>query len=286
MIGRISKHWRGNSGFWTSLVIFAVLIPFLVYFIVMLWVGQWSVLDAPQSRMLQGAIGFSLIAAVAIWQLVGVWRASSVAKEPSRSWFTRWIARSISTLTAMIGLAMVSTAPGGMAMLQEAATDQDFIGKQGHSVDIDEQTLRITGHLSWGALDKVQNALAENPQITTVILNSPGGHITVGTRLYDLFQARGLNTVADGLCGSACTLAFIGGNERILNKGAKLGFHSTGANGQNLVDVGNQKLIATFRQFGAGEAFIEKLIATSPEDVWYPDRKQLLQSRIVTEIRK
>lgn len=286
MIGRISQHWQGNNGFWKSLLVFSILIPLIIYFIVLQWVGHWSVLDTPRSRMLQGAIGFSLVGAVAIWQLVGMWRASSASKEPARSWFTRWSARAISAVTAFIGLVMVSAAPGGMAQLHEAATDQDDIGKQGYSVDVDEQTLLINGYMAWGLLDQVNAAFAENPQINTIIMNSPGGHIQVGTRLYDLFRRHGVDTVADGLCGSACTIAFIGGKERILNKGAKLGFHSTGGSGQNLIDAGNQKLIATFREFGASEDFIAQLIATPPEDVWYPDRKQLLASGIVTTARK
>lgn len=286
MIWRISRHWRGDSGFWTSLLIFALLIPLVVYFVVMQWVGVWSVLDAPRSRMLQGAIGFSLVAVVAVWQLVGTWRASSAAKVPVRSWFTRWSVRAVSALTALLGLAMVAAAPGGMAALHAQATDQDDIGQQGHSVDVDDQTVRITGYMSWGLLDQVKTAFSENPGITTVVLNSPGGHISVGTRLYDLFRAHGVNTVADELCGSACTIAFIGGNERVLNKGARLGFHSTGGSGQNLVDAGNQKLIATFREFGASDAFVDRILETSPDDVWYPDRKELLASKVVTSARK
>ncbi|MBR2537394.1 MAG: hypothetical protein IKE66_15095 [Hyphomicrobium sp.] len=263
-----------------------MLVPFVVYFIGLNWVGKWSVLDTPRSRMFQGAIGFSLIGIVAIWQLVGVWRASSAAKEPGRSWLTRWFARSISAVTALIGLAMVTAAPGGMASLHEAATDQDEIGRQGHSVEADEQTLQLSGYMSWGLLDQVNNAFAQNPGINTVVMNSPGGHIQVGTRLYELFRARGVTTVAEGLCGSACTIAFIGGKERILNKGAKLGFHSAAGSGQVLVEAANQKLISTFREFGAGDAFIERMLATPPEDVWYPDRKQLLATGIVTSVRK
>lgn len=280
------RHWRGESGFWTSLLVFGMLVPFVVYFIGLNWVGKWSVLDTPRSRMFQGAIGFSLIGIVAIWQLVGVWRASSVAKEPGRSWLTRWFARSISAVTALIGLAMVTAAPGGIAALHEAATDQDEIGRQGHSVEADEQTLQLSGYMSWGLLDQVNNAFAQNPGINTVVMNSPGGHIQVGTRLYELFRARGVTTVAEGLCGSACTIAFIGGKERILNKGAKLGFHSAAGSGQVLVEAANQKLTATFREFGAGDAFIDQMLATPPEDVWYPDRKQLLATGIVTSVRK
>lgn len=280
------RHWRGESGFWKSLLVFAILIPIVVYFVSLQWVGKWSVLDAPRSRMLQGIIGFSLIGAVAIWQFVGMWRASSTSKEPERSWFTRWLARSISAITAVIGLMMVTAAPSGLIELHAAATDQDEIGRQGHSVEADEETLQITGYMSWGLLDQVKNAFSENPGINTVILTSPGGHAAVGVRLYDLFRAHGVDTVADGLCGSACTIAFIGGKERILNKGAKLGFHSAAGSGRTLVEAANNKLITTFREFGAGDDFIAQLIATPPEDVWYPDRKQLFANHIVTTVRK
>jgi len=72
-----------------------------------------------------------------------------------------------------------------------------------------------------------------------VRLNSPGGSLVGGIALGELFRSRGICTevgssaprdpgVADrspGVCASACAYAFLGGVERSLDEGAKLGFH-------------------------------------------------------------
>jgi hypothetical protein len=72
-----------------------------------------------------------------------------------------------------------------------------------------------------------------------VRLNSPGGSLAGGIALGELFRSRGISTevgssapidprVAErspGVCASACAYAFLGGVERSLDEGAKLGFH-------------------------------------------------------------
>jgi hypothetical protein len=71
---------------------------------------------------------------------------------------------------------------------------------------------------------------------TTVCLNSPGGSLTGGQALYDLFINTGTRTHlrATDRCESACALAFLGGTvwgdlphpARSMAPGARLGFHA------------------------------------------------------------
>ncbi|WP_271504972.1 hypothetical protein [Bradyrhizobium sp. CCBAU 11357] len=77
-------------------------------------------------------------------------------------------------------------------------------------------------------------------------LNSPGGSLQGGIRLGELFRARGFTTEVGsdrvdpeghphfggrasvrtpGVCASACAYAFLGGIERVLDDGSKLGVH-------------------------------------------------------------
>ena len=63
------------------------------------------------------------------------------------------------------------------------------------------------------------------PGVRVVHLDSPGGRVGEGKKLHALIRAHKLDTYVETSCQSACTLAFTAGRERILLKGATLGFH-------------------------------------------------------------
>ncbi|AGK57261.1 hypothetical protein HYPDE_27908 [Hyphomicrobium denitrificans 1NES1] len=256
----------------------------LVYFAVTLWVTQWSLQDTPVSRMAQGATGFLLIGTVAIWQLVGMWRASTRERNDGRRWITRWLARAVSALVGVTGFLLLMPFPGGMMSLYRDATDQDWVGLQGHIVSIDDTNLRITGYLAWGVLGEVSRALTANSDIRTVVLNSPGGHVGVGTRLYDEIRSRGLDTYAAEFCASACTLAFLGGTRRIVRPGAKLGFHAVGGESANSIGAGTDKIRSLFQAADIPEPFIQRVFATPSNSAWYPDQKELIGAHVVTDV--
>jgi len=280
----ILRNWRGEYPFWTSLAVWSIAVPLLTYLVVTLWLTQWSLQDTPVSRMAQGAIGFFLIGAVAIWQFVGMWRASTRERAADRWMGTRWLARSASLLVGAVGLLMLAPLPKGMSALYREATDQDWIGQQGYDVSTEDTSLRINGYLAWGVLDKVSRALAANPEIQTVVLNSPGGHVGVGTRLYDQIRARGLDTSANELCASACTLAYLGGAHRYIGRRARLGFHAVGGDGDNSIGAGAGKVRALFRTTGIPDDFVERVFATPFESAWYPKQSELLSANIVTDV--
>ncbi|WP_206151872.1 hypothetical protein, partial [Staphylococcus aureus] len=66
--------------------------------------------------------------------------------------------------------------------------------------------------------------LRASRQIRVVHLTSVGGRIGEGEKLYQLIKDNGLIAYVSGRCMSACTVAFAGGRERVLLKGATLGF--------------------------------------------------------------
>lgn len=282
----IGRHWKGESPFWLGFLGWTLALTLLVYVIGMLWLTQWSLQDTPTSRIMQGVIVFALIGGAAIWQLVGTWRASSVTKAPERWWVTRWFARAAAAIVAIIGLLMLSAMPKGMSSLYQEATDQDWIGQNGYSVTIEDENLVISGYMAWGVLDAVKRELAANPGIQMFVLNSPGGHVGVGTRLYDMVKARGLDTYSTEQCASACLLPYLAGNNRYLQQGAKLGFHSVGGEGGNSISAGTAKVLAIYRASGVPEPFIERMLATPVESAWWPSPKELVAANVVTEMVK
>lgn len=282
----IGRHWKGESPFWLGFLGWTLALTLLVYVIGMLWLTQWSLQDTPTSRMMQGVIVFALIGGAAIWQLVGTWRASSVTKAPERWLVTRWFARAAAAIVAIIGLLMLSAMPKGMSSLYQEATDQDWIGQNGYSVTIEDENLVISGYMAWGVLDAVKRELAANPGIQMFVLNSPGGHVGVGTRLYDIVKAHGLDTYSTEQCASACLLPYLAGNNRYLQQGAKLGFHSVGGEGGNSISAGTAKVLAIYRAAGVPEPFIERMLATPVESAWWPSPKELVAANVVTEMVK
>ena len=71
--------------------------------------------------------------------------------------------------------------------------------------------LVITGELDIGITKAVSGILKQRPFISTVALNSIGGHIYEGRGLSKLFTRQSLDTYVYRECSSACTTAFSGG---------------------------------------------------------------------------
>lgn len=280
----IVRNWRGDCAFWASLIAWTIVLPLLVYTVVMFWLTQWSLQNSPVSRMIQGAAGFALIGVVAVWQFVGMWRGSTAAKNVGRRTATRWFARAVSALIGAAGLLLLIPFPSGMMSLYRDATDQDWVGLQGHTVSVEGKTLAIKGYLSWGVLGEVSRAFSANPGIEKVTLNSPGGHVGVGTRLHDEIRSRALDTYADELCASACTLAFLAGSRRTMRSGARLGFHAVGGESANSIGAGTDKIRALYQAADIPEPFIQKVFATPPTSAWYPTQKELIAAHVVTDI--
>lgn len=284
MLKFVGRSWRGDAPFWISMLIFSLILPWALTLGGIKWLTGLTIDSTPQRSMTAAAIVFAMIAIVGIWQLVGTWRASSKAKATGRWWITRWMARLVAVAGFALAAFAVSTVPAAMARYYAEATDADAIGQQGHNLTVDGDQVVVTGHLSWGLYDEFTQALRDNDQLQTVVLNSPGGHYAVGRRMGQMIKERGLDTLTTEMCGSACTYAYLGGNRRILQQGARLGYHAPSGN--------TPVVLAAIAEHGAGvlraadvpEDFIRRVFETPAESVWYPDVDELRAANIVTDV--
>jgi hypothetical protein len=94
-----------------------------------------------------------------------------------------------------------------------------FAGGETQSLAMDVRTvgdqLILSGPVVGDEVPKVEQALNGAPAIRTIILrNSPGGDVSTGFRLGDLFRARSLRTAVSGYCFSSCSRMFLGGASR------------------------------------------------------------------------
>jgi hypothetical protein len=90
----------------------------------------------------------------------------------------------------------------------------------------ERQVLVLQGGISTGIAMKLEAALAEYPNIDTLVLSSPGGNPDEARAIYQVVKAAELTTwVPEGKsCMSACAEIFLAGKERIIT--GVVGFHS------------------------------------------------------------
>lgn len=82
--------------------------------------------------------------------------------------------------------------------------------------------------ISGSDADRLQDLLEANPNVTRIRLTSRGGSMFAGFSLLRLISDYGLDTYAYKACSSSCAVAFLGGRNRVLMKGALIGLHSPG----------------------------------------------------------
>ncbi len=74
----------------------------------------------------------------------------------------------------------------------------------------------LTGPIVVNDLDKFKQFMDKNPQVTTLILTSDGGHYVTGREIGEIVYQRKLTTVVDKVCASVCVHIFINGAKRTM----------------------------------------------------------------------
>jgi hypothetical protein len=148
-------------------------------------------------------------------------------------------------------------------------------------VDPNGETLELSGSFSWALPQNFQAVLASAPRVRLVRLESPGGHVLPALQVAMIIQQHGLDTYVGRLCASACTIAFLGGRERWLAAGARLGFHQARARGFPAEQV-NEYLRQAYVHFHVPQSFIAHVLRTRPADIWFPTPAELRAVRYTT----
>jgi membrane-bound ClpP family serine protease len=145
----------------------------------------------------------------------------------------------------------------------------------------DGTVLEVSGSFSWALPQTFQAALAAASKVRLVQLESPGGHILPALQIASIIQQRGLNTYVGRYCASACTIAFLGGQQRWLSPGARLGFHQAHAPGMPSGQA-NEYLRTAYEKLHVPPAFIARALRTPPTDLWFPTQAELRATRYAT----
>ena len=146
--------------------------------------------------------------------------------------------------------------------------------------------LEFVGGIGGSASAELAKALDANPSVRVLQLTSQGGNTLLAMDMELLVRSRGLVTYVPRFCASACAFIFLGGKERYVGAGAKLGFHA--AFGFDDSSAETARLAAAVKTWmlgrGVAPAFVERAVSTPHTTLWLPTPEELLQARVTTAL--
>jgi len=298
----IRRHWRGEfellESFWGNVVFINVLIGIFTSFLV----------DSETvSHFTENHTGISwflvivfavLMYTIGVWQLVGLWRSANnhVRTTGLRFWAG---ASKLFVLFSVLGVVWNSYCDvSNIANLTKFAFGLMPFDDYRVTLDEEGRVLSITGGIGYELTDEVDRVLTHNPGIQVIKLDSFGGRLTEALRLHDLIQRHGLTTYSDGKCDSACTIAFLGGQDRVLNVHGQLGFHQPSAgiqsgrcasmeSRQTDEHLSKMRREETQRLIGWGidPSFAKKAMSIPSSEIWRPTHDQLIRAGVISIIK-
>lgn len=276
-IGYFAKHWQGkhslSKSYWINYWLLSVIFT--------AGLAIWTVSAENLNPVTYSRLSLGLIVVVYLiiypWQIIGLWRsANNTIINTGKTFWPRVV-----KFLIIIGLL------GGIGSeLRDKSVYQDLYyyafelsTQKNYQVWVDDNILVVDGDFDYGLSKEVAKKLKQNQSIEVVLLNSDGGLLFEARELSELILLNSLNTYTVESCLSACTIAFISGQERYIHKDARLGFHqysivspTTRADKaalQSLV-VDQQQDAKFFQKRGVDKAFTNYMYQYNSDDMWYP----------------
>lgn len=283
------KHWRGDYSLGFSYWVIGTLLTVIVVALTRA-ISSGSGMQELGARA-SGAFILTIYAVtvpLTLWQLVGIWR--SAGKHRQRGGKTFWAV--LARIMVVLGLlrAAGALATPGIALISEAArlvVGIDNTPPYQIRVLRDGTELELSGGMPFGTADALKKALDAAPAVHVVHLNSQGGRMGEAYQLYRTIRERNLITYTSAECVSACSVAFLAGRERYLGENGRLGFHSTSVGGELTGEVAkelNDRVRQTLLAHGVPGSFIDRALSTSPKDMWYPSKDELLEAKVIDSV--
>ncbi len=289
----IRRHWRGELGlvqaFWVNLV--GIRLAFLV---------ADRAFQPPFTglleRLLPLAVGLVALNLLIVypWQIVGLLRTSDRLVRGSGSMTLAHgvhfaiVASLLLTLFSLYGVFQPLAVerpdqPHWITWEQERASQYAI------TVNPAGTAIRIRGAFELGLARSLRAALAAHPDVREVILDSDGGFVVQGRAVAGLIEARGLDTRVDGICKSACALAYVAGRTRRLGRQGRLGFHQYRHDARTAhpsIDLPEEhrKDRDHLIRHGIDPNFATRAFQASPDKIWTPGIDALLAAGVVHEM--
>ena len=279
------SHWRGEASlgvaYWLNGLLLGYLLPAGVTFgfIFLNPLGNYP-------RVNDFAVLILTVAQLVlwVWVVVGIVRSANRHTDRGGKLFWANVARVLMGISVLgMGFSLHNRIFPEIRLLSSLAAGHDPFGVVDVQTSADGQIISVDGTIGQGSLDKLQEVLAASPNATTVLLNSDGGREKEAESMSALIRKRQLNTSVEDHCLSACTLVFLGGSKRDVAEDAQLGFHqSTGLVKTDFEQqIAIQEMRQSYRALGVREWFIDRIVATPPDSMWYPTKDELKSAGVL-----
>ncbi len=285
----ISDHWHGKHSLTRSLVLNTIMFNIGMVFIFSYltnWIeANWSV---PDSTLLVSLIVFWTV--VLCWQAVGAYRVATERIRNYGSVTNYYAVFGVMLASAIFAFGSTATQYGETIDYVQQGVDEYKPAQPSFDISVTEsKQLVLTGDIGYGATEKLNTLLDQNPKSRLLILNSEGGLIVESRGLANVIKEHQLNTVALQRCYSACTIAFIAGNKRSLAKNAQLGFHQYNVESKSKmpwIKLAHEqdKDLHYFQEKNVAAWFMEKAYSTPHSSIWTPSRQTLYSACVITTI--
>ena len=155
----------------------------------------------------------------------------------------------------------------------------------------------------------LESLLDANPQVTTLEITSSGGNLYAAINMLRVVDTFGLDTRVTEYCESACPFVFMAGANRTMAEGARLGFHLSYREPEELrayyvahkaeedwtnafefasymFEEGQRHandIIPLMYAAGLSAEFIHKANSSGSYEMWHPSREELMAGGVITE---
>jgi len=286
----IRAHWRGDHSLLWSFIVNFALVRLLI-----LAAAPYTLPPHLSDRTVSivATILFTIFfhGPVFLWQVVGLLRACHFQARRLYADMWRWVGNLMVLISFVFGLISIFSGYQTLAIYSLAINDRadpanDRRRQYTLTVQADGTRVQVGGIFALGITDNLRELLDRNPRITGVVLRGDGGQVYEGRGLAQLINRRGLATYVFGTCKSACATAFIGGKHRTIGPHGRLGFHRYRLElhfPMPLVDIEQEQKtdLSFFRQQGISDDFLQHVFRASPEKIWFPDYRELLEAGVV-----
>lgn len=267
-----------------------VLLPRAVVVLGWLAANQWFKLPVPLAVALMAADGSFLL-----WQFRAFQRSADAHVESTGAMAPVWggylvlLFAGLAALTLWWDAVLIARHTEEVPFAEQMARERAALYSL--TVSEDGSTLLFDGEITFGLMRRIDHLAELNPGLQRIELTSPGGLIAEARGAARLIRRRGLDTHANGLCASACTLLFVSGNRRSLGPDGQLGFHSYAlqfGNGPLQVDLQKEqtKDRAYLLEQGISAEFASRIFAVPHDGLWIPEPQELLEGGVVTGLRQ
>jgi ATP-dependent protease ClpP protease subunit len=284
-VALVIAHWHGQHRLrW-----------YVVSWIALLFlygIPDWSsgFVRDPVAHYQREAMGFIAVSlffwAVYIAWGLGFWRAAQRRLAAGGSVLAGVVAGVIGVTTTFETLDRMARFDTQMSFMDVVRVALDRDGKATVSVSADGRRLLMIGSMGRGTTLAVRQQLKRHPGVTGIELLSPGGRVVEGFGLAELIRERGLDTYVRDFCHSACTVAFVAGQERRIGPSARFGLHRSGVawhrNAQDVSDT-DRHIADFYLQHGVHESMVDQMLTTPFADVYMARAPEAIESGLATD---